>query len=231
VLSPVNGKPMIDYLVDRYRDAVCGFVLVVHPSIEPLVRQHIATVAPDVDVEYAQQPAPTGMLDAILLAGGLARKRKPDRVWITWCDQIAVHPDTIRWLGRMSDEHSKAPLILPTALQSEPYIHLDRDSAGRIVAIRQRREGDAMPAVGESDMGLFSLSANAYFEALPRFGRETMQSQGTGERNFLPFIPWLIERGQLVLTFPSTNSMEAIGVNTLEDQRRIERYLRGLAQL
>jgi bifunctional UDP-N-acetylglucosamine pyrophosphorylase/glucosamine-1-phosphate N-acetyltransferase len=228
VLSPVNGKPMIDYLFDRYRDAVRGFVLVVHPSFEPLVRQHVDTVARDLDVEYARQPAATGMLDAILLAADAARKHQPGRVWITWCDQIGVHPGTIETLGRLSDEHSKTPLILPTSRQSEPYIHLERDRSRRISAIRQRREGDAMPPVGESDMGLFSLSADAYFNALPQFGLDTTQSQGTRERNFLPFLPWLTERGQEVLTFPSTHGMEAIGVNTPDDQRRLEEYLRGL---
>jgi bifunctional UDP-N-acetylglucosamine pyrophosphorylase/glucosamine-1-phosphate N-acetyltransferase len=230
VLSSVNGKPMIDYLFDRYRHAVRGFVLVVHPSFEPLVRQHVEAVARDVDVQYAQQPAPTGMLDAILLASDQVERHHPDRVWITWCDQIGVHPHTVQMLGRMSDENRGTPVILPTSRQSEPYVHLDRDSAARIVAIRHRREGDMMPAVGESDMGLFSLSRTAYFDALPQFGRETAQAHGTRERNFLPFIPWLTERGEDVLTFPSTNEMEAIGINTPADRRRLEKYLQGLAQ-
>jgi bifunctional N-acetylglucosamine-1-phosphate-uridyltransferase/glucosamine-1-phosphate-acetyltransferase GlmU-like protein len=184
-------------------------------------------VAGDLDVEYAEQPAPTGMLDAILLAGDRARKHQPRRVWITWCDQIGVHANTIAALGRLSDAHPDAPVIMPTSRQPEPYIHLQRDAAGRIVNILQRRERDAMPEVGESDMGLFSLSSEAYFDALPQFGRETTQSHGTRERNFLPFLPWLIERGQAVLTFPSTHAMEAVGVNTPDDQRRLEAYLRG----
>ena len=72
----------------------------------------------------------------------------------------------------MSHEHADAAAILPTSRQAPPYIHLDRDAEGRITAIRQRREGDEMPAVGESDMGLFSLSPDAYFNLLPQFGRE-----------------------------------------------------------
>ncbi len=87
-----------------------------------------------------------------------------------------------------------------------------------------------MPPVGESDMGLFSLSPDAYFHLLPEFGRETTQARGTQERNFLPFVPWLASRGRTVLTFPSTNGMEAIGVNTPEDRRRLEAYLKELEQ-
>src|ERR687897_2273613 len=221
---------MIDHLFERYRHAVRRFVLVLHPSFESDVRRHVEQIAPSVDVMYAAQPEPTGMLDAILLASDAVSTSAADRIWITWCDQIGVHPDTIATLTRMSEERSDVPAIFPTARQATPYIHLDRDAAGQITAIRQRREGDAMPQVGESDMGLFSLSPNAYFELLPQFGREAMKATATRERNFLPFIPWLVQRGKPVLTFASTNEMEAIGVNTPDDRRRLEEYLRGLEQ-
>jgi bifunctional UDP-N-acetylglucosamine pyrophosphorylase / glucosamine-1-phosphate N-acetyltransferase len=228
VLSPVNGRPMIDHLLERYREAVAGFVLVVHPSFESRVRSHVSAAAPDLDVEYVAQAEPTGMLDAILLAIEAVRKHVPRRVWITWCDQVGVHPETIATLASVSSEHPDAAVVLPTSQQSDPYVHLERDGAGRIVAIRHRREGDAMPPVGESDMGLFSLSPQAFFVELPQFGLETTQAQGTRERNFLPFMPWLTGRGQAVVTFPSTNGMEAIGINTPDDRRRLEQYLKGL---
>jgi bifunctional UDP-N-acetylglucosamine pyrophosphorylase/glucosamine-1-phosphate N-acetyltransferase len=230
VLSPVNGRAMIDYLFDRYRGAVQRFVLVVHPSCEIEVRRHVDEVAAALDVQYAKQPEPTGMLDAILLASDAARQNPVARVWVTWCDQIGVHPDTIAALDRMSHEHPGASVIFPTSRQAPPYIHLDRDADGRITAIRQRREGDEMPPVGESDVGLFSLSPDAYFTLLPRFAREATWATATRERNFLPFMPWLVQRGHVVLTFPSTNELEAIGINTPDDRRRLEAYLRDLEQ-
>lgn len=228
VLSPVNGRAMIDHLLDRYSRAVQRVVLVVRPSFEHDVRRHVEQAAPLLDVQYANQSQPTGMLDAILLASDAVGKARPDRVWITWCDQIGVHPDTIATLGRLSRERAEVPAIFPTARQASPYIHLERDNEGRIIAIRQRREGDTMPPVGESDTGLFSLSADAYFNLLPEFGRETTLAAATRERNFLPFMPWLAQRGHSVLTFPSTNELEAIGVNTPGDRSRLEAYLRDL---
>jgi bifunctional UDP-N-acetylglucosamine pyrophosphorylase/glucosamine-1-phosphate N-acetyltransferase len=228
VLSPVNGRPMIDHLFNRYCPAVQRFVLVVHPSFEADVRQHVEQIAPTVDVQYARQPEPTGMLDAILLASDAARVKPAARLWITWCDQIGVHPNTIATLGKMSHDHAHSAVILPTARQTSPYIHLERDAEGRIAAVRHQRERDEMPAIGESDMGLFSLSPDAYFNLLPQFGREARQSAATRERNFLPFLPWLVQRGQAVLTFASTDEMEALGINTPDDRLRLEVYLRGL---
>ena len=230
VLAPVSGRAMIDYLFDRYRDAVQRFVLVVHPSFEAAVRRHVEEVAPSLDVQFAHQQQPTGMLDAILLGADAAAQRSADRIWITWCDQIGVHPDTIATLGRLSRAESSTAAILPTSMQSSPYIHLERDPNGRITAIRHRREGDEMPPVGESDMGLFSLSPEAYFNWLPEFGLEAAQASATRERNFLPFLPWLVRRGRPVVTFPSANELEAIGINTPDDRRRLEAYLRTLEQ-
>src|ERR671923_276029 len=70
----------------------------------------------------------TGMLDAILLALDPAGAVTPDRIWITWCDQIGIHPRTVAKLAQMSDEHPSAYAILPTANQAPPYIHLLRDA-------------------------------------------------------------------------------------------------------
>lgn len=229
-LTPVNGRAMIDHLFDRYRHAVQRIVLVVHPSFEADVRRHVEQMAPALDVQYAQQPEPTGMLDAILLAAPAAQQRPASRVWITWCDQVGVHPDTIGTLRRLSQERPDVSAILPTARQAPPYIHLDRDAEGRITAIRQRREHDQMPEVGESDMGLFSLSPAAYFDLLPKFSSEAAQATATRERNFLPFLPWLEQRGYPVVTFPATNELEAVGINTPDDRRRLEAYLRELEQ-
>jgi bifunctional N-acetylglucosamine-1-phosphate-uridyltransferase/glucosamine-1-phosphate-acetyltransferase GlmU-like protein len=221
---------MVDHLFERYRHAVQRVVLVVHPSFEAQVRQHVEQMAPALDVQFALQPEPTGMLDAILLASDAALTIPASRVWITWCDQVGVHPDTISTLQRLSDQHTNAGAILPTSRQAPPYIHLERDLSGRITAIRQRREGDEMPAVGESDMGLFSLSPNAYFNLLPQFSSEAIPATATRERNFLPFLPWLAERGHAVVTFPATNELEAVGINTPDDRRRLEAYLRELEQ-
>jgi len=221
---------MVDHLFDRYVHAVGRFVLVVHPAFEADVARHVEEMFPALDVQFARQSQPTGMLDAITLASDAARQRSATRVWITWCDQIGVHPDTIAALDRLSHEHPDASAILPTTRQAPPYIHLERDPGGRITAIRQRREADEMPEIGESDMGLFSLSPDAYFNLLPQFAREAIQAASTRERNFLPFLPWLVQRGHSVLTFPSTHEIEAIGINTPDDRRRLEAYLRELEQ-
>lgn len=81
-----------------------------------------------------------------------------------------------------------------------------------------------MPDVGEGDIGLFALSPHAYDELLPQYATRVDVGRATGERNFLPFIPW-VAREQEVVTFPCTDLMEAIGVNTPEELEVVEEYL------
>ena len=120
---------------------------------------------------------------------------------------------------------AEAAVTLPTCRRADPYIHLARDAAGRIRRVLHRREGDAMPAEGETDAGLFALSAAAYVHELPRYA--AVPDAGgtvTGERNFLPFIPWIEQVGR-VTTFPCFDVEETIGVNTPANLAAVEPYL------
>ena len=221
VLTPVGGRAMLDRLTDLYLSYVGRVIVVVAPDARAAVGAHLA--GRGLPVELAEQARPTGMLDAILTPADLVSGRPAARVWITWCDQVAVSPDTVARLAARSDA-SDAPLVLPTVSRAAPYVHLDRDATGRIVRVRHRREGDVLPDPGESEMGLFSLSRDGYLEWLPAFAESVEQGAGTGERNFLPFIPWLASRAP-VETFPVADPIESVGVNTPEDLALVERAL------
>jgi bifunctional N-acetylglucosamine-1-phosphate-uridyltransferase/glucosamine-1-phosphate-acetyltransferase GlmU-like protein len=221
LLTLVNGRPMLDHLLALYAAVVERVVLVVHPSARNTVLGALEGRPEAVDVLVQEQP--TGMLDAILLARPAVEAARPRRVWITWCDQVAIHPRTV---ARLVEHEAGDPLVaLPTCTSSSPYIHLARDESGRIVRVLHRREGDAMPEVGESDAGLFSLSQGAFLDLLGAFAANPGTGSATGERNFLPFIPRAAALGSVV-TFPCTEAAEAIGVNTPEDLAVAERTLR-----
>lgn len=222
LLVPVGGVPMIDRLLALFAGVADRAVVVVHPSFANEVRSHLERSA--IPVITFVQPLPTGMLDAIQLAEPAVRDVEPDEVWITWCDQIAIHPATIRRLAELTSTHPEAAVVMPTVSKRAPYIHLQRDSTDRIVKILHRREGDAMPETGESDMGLFALSRQSFTHLLPRFARDVPRGAATGERNFLPFIAWA-NADYEVVTFPAVDEMEAVGVNTPEELRLVEDYL------
>jgi bifunctional N-acetylglucosamine-1-phosphate-uridyltransferase/glucosamine-1-phosphate-acetyltransferase GlmU-like protein len=213
---------MIDRLGELYDDCIGRTIIVTSPATRPVIEHHVERRG---DVEVVVQEKPTGMLDAITIAAAAISPKTADSVWVTWCDQVGVHPKTVARLAQYGEASPATPLIMPTVRKADPYIHLERDGSGRISRVLHRREGDDMPQIGESDMGLFALSAEACFQLLPRFARESATGAGTGERNFLPFIPW-VARQWPVITFPSEDPEEAIGVNTPEELRTVEDYLK-----
>ena len=223
LLVTLNGRPMIEHLVALYSSSVEALAVVVHPSALEATRELMARVPLEADVFVQEQP--TGMLDAILLARPAIGRWRPRRVWITWCDQVAIHPTTVARLAAASDRDPSLVLSMPTCRSRHPYIHLARNDRGEIVDVLHRREGDAMPDVGEGDAGLFDLSLEAYLDLLPRYAEAPAVGGGTGERNFLPFVAAVRQHGR-VHTFPCEEEIEAVGVNTREELARIEAHLR-----
>ena len=215
---------MLERLIALYQPHVSRFVVVVsQPFVAPALE--CAGAATETPVDVCVQERPTGMLDAVLLARAVVEASDADRVWISWCDQIAIHPSTAARLADLSDANPNAGIVMPVVIRRQPYIHFDRDNAGRIVRVRHRREGDVMPDVGEGDAGLFSLSRDAYLQELPIYAATVERGAATGERNLLPFIPWMAARNGVV-TFPCEDEMESVGINTQDDLQAVETYLR-----
>lgn len=222
-LVEVAGRPMVHHLLELYAPYTSAVILVVAPTAVAEAHAVLRDCA-STPFDVCVQAYPTGMLDALLQATAAVRARGASRVWVTWCDQVGIRPAT---LDRLADApNQQAALALPTACVRHPYIHFERDATGRICAVRQRREGDTMPPVGETDAGLFSLSQRAFIDAMPEYARGVAPGTGTGERNLLPFVPWLAARAE-VRTFECEDPMEALGINTPEDLSAMERWLLG----
>lgn len=222
-LVPVNGLAMIDHLARLYRDAVAGVVLVVHPAHRERFVEHVR--AWPLPAEVAVQDTPTGMLDAVVCGLPAVAAAHASEVIVTWCDQIGVSGATV---ARLLAEDPGADVVMPTMRTAPPYVHYPRDPSGRICGVRQRREGDEMPAEGESDIGLFRLSRAACLHWLPAYlaaPESAVVGAASGERNFLPFVPWAAARAR-VATFAAAAAIEALGVNTPEDLAHMEAHLR-----
>jgi len=165
------------------------------------------------------------MFDAVMLGSAVVTRARPDEVWVTWGDQVGVLPLTANRLAAAMATEPRPAGALPVVTRRDPYIHFDRDDHGRLIAVRQRREGDAMPEIGEGDMGLFALRRHAFERELPMYAASVGRGSGTGERNFVPFIPWLAQRARVV-TFPCVDAREAVGVNTRDELRAMEAWLK-----
>jgi bifunctional UDP-N-acetylglucosamine pyrophosphorylase/glucosamine-1-phosphate N-acetyltransferase len=222
-LYPVGGRPILSHLLDRLRGLVSRAHIVVSPEGAEFLREWPAD--PDLPVSSHTQHEPTGMADAVLAAAALLHRLEsppPETVLIVWGDQIGLGRDTIaRTLDAHRTERPQPVLTFPVVSVRDPYVHYETDPSGRILAVRQAREGDVMPRTGLADCGCFVAEASTLFDALVRARSEgALRGARTGEMNFLPVVPWLA-RTERVVAVRCARPRDVIGINTPDDAARL----------
>ena len=223
ILYPVAGRLILDWLLDFLESYHARMVFVLSPEGAAEVTAELDRRIPG-RFHVVVQPTPTGMGHAVELA--LPFVSTP-HVTVVWGDQVALRRASVEACLRLHQGPLHPDLTFPTVLRPDPYIHFDRDAAGRISGLRQAREGDAMPEQGESDTGFFCFSLVRLAQLLSRARATGLASGGrTGEFNFLPVLPVAAREG-LVLTPRIMRLEETIGINSGQDAEALSDFLRG----
>ena len=165
------------------------------------------------NVSIGIQPEPIGMGDAIFR--GYDVWSGYDAILIVWGDQVFVSPDTLnRTIASLGDPHRHA--VLPVARMEQPYVQYIFDGT-LLTKVLQTREGDRTMPNGFSDVGTFLLGSEGLKAAWDDYLRQVPAGAGTGEINFLPFLPFLSGRGWTVTPVEVADATEARGINSPED--------------
>jgi bifunctional N-acetylglucosamine-1-phosphate-uridyltransferase/glucosamine-1-phosphate-acetyltransferase GlmU-like protein len=222
ILYPVAGKPILEWLLERFSNLCGQFVFVLSPEGEKHVQPHLERLLAG-NFEIAVQEAPSGMGDAVLK--GLRAVHTPCCAAV-WGDQVSLKRSTIVTGLKTIENHPQCLFAFPTILRPDPYIHFVRDSKDIITKVLQAREGDRMPAAGESDCGLFFFRTKEICRALEKY-KESGELVGTAtkESNFLPLIPLLDDTPGSVISLRIIETRETIGINTKEEAAVLEKYL------
>jgi bifunctional N-acetylglucosamine-1-phosphate-uridyltransferase/glucosamine-1-phosphate-acetyltransferase GlmU-like protein len=84
-----------------------------------------------------------------------------------------------------------------------------------------------MPPEGESDTGFFCFRTEALRALLSELRqRPELTGSATREFNLLPVVPLAAQQGRIVLTPRIMSIEETVGINSADDARRLESYLR-----
>ncbi len=226
ILYPVAGRMIVEWLLDFLAPNCSSIVFVLSPDGRSDVEGELEKLIPG-RYKTVIQEVPTGMGDAVDL--GLAVVETP-QVAIVWGDQVALRRSSIEACLRVQDGPGEPDMTCPTVIRANPYIHFERDAAGRICGLRQKREGDQMPAEGESDTGFFCCRTQqirallAELRALIGTGAGP-RGTATGEFNFLPVIPLAAQRGGVETPHVMTLE-ETVGINSADDVATVEAFLR-----
>jgi bifunctional UDP-N-acetylglucosamine pyrophosphorylase/glucosamine-1-phosphate N-acetyltransferase len=222
ILYPVAGRPILAWLIDLLRPYCSEFVFVLSPDGAPVVEPELQRLVGG-QFRTAIQPEPKGMGDAI--ARGLSCVSSPN-VLVIWGDQAAVQPRSIETCIGMFGENPAPAGVCPTLIRGNPYIHFERDSQGRLSRILQAREGDVMPASGESDAGIFFFQRETLERFLPAaIASGALVGRMTREINFLPLLPLIGQATGALKTPAIMTEAESVGVNTAADAAYLEMHL------
>jgi bifunctional UDP-N-acetylglucosamine pyrophosphorylase/glucosamine-1-phosphate N-acetyltransferase len=224
ILFPVAGGPILEWLLDLLLPSCRTAVFVLSPDGRDEVEPELERLAPG-RYRIAIQPFPTGMGDAVEIGAAQVVTR---HTVVLWGDQVALRPASVEAVLRLHQGPRSPDLTVPTVFRQSPYIHFERDDAGRIANLLQAREGDAMPEYGESDTGLFCFRTEVLRRLLVELragGAAT--GAGTAEFNLLPIIPFAARNAHYVLAAHLMDVEETVGINSAADAARAESFLRG----
>jgi bifunctional UDP-N-acetylglucosamine pyrophosphorylase / glucosamine-1-phosphate N-acetyltransferase len=213
ILYPVAGRTILEWLARLLRPICARVIVVASPEGAPVISRRLDELLPG-QSEVAVQAEPRGMADAIQSA---LPQLRTTHALIVWGDQAALKPESLDVSVRLHE--NAAPLAtVPTAMRDKPYIHFERDSSNRVIRVLQAREGDTMPATGESDCGVFFFRSIALRRLLAELQRNGAGMGGrTGEFNFLPALPLAGRLAGSLLTPRIMTEEESIGVNSRQD--------------
>ena len=223
LLYPVDGRPLIAWLAERLHGLVSGLTIVL--SRDGLAAFAEASPALNLPVDTIIQQSPTGMADAILAAeDALCSADAPATAVILWGDQIGVRRETVTRALAVHARHPLRPAVtVPLARVDAPYVHYEFDAHGRLIAVRQRREGDVLPDTGLADCGCFVVSPARVFPALRRLrSSNLLEGPLSHEQNFLQALPFVAREAPVVGVAGATLA-DTIGLNSTSDLARLVR--------
>lgn len=237
VLYPLQGRPLIDYVLDGVaaaaeqvkNDAIELLQpIVVVKFMQELVREHLGE-----RVSYVEQnPAPLGTGHAVLVTEA-AVPIEVDQVLVLNGDMPAWQPSTIAKVLRQAAQ-TKSTLTLATVDFTDPhfdavffaYGRIVRNAAGQLVKIVEQRDAtDSELKISECNPSLYCFDRAWVFRVLHQLKNDNSQH----EYYLTDLLGLAIGQGQSVETVAVTDWREALGVNTLEQLHLTEKLLQSSA--
>lgn len=238
VVELLRNIPLIAYPLRNAREiGITRVVVVLNPrdapsvvkAIEYAVRVGVLMHMPEIVI----QPSRAGSADAVLLAAPLLRKRGVQKALVTYGDMPLWDVRTFRELTFADVTEATATMV--TVQRGEKFPMLER--YGRVVRQRDRSiqrivEVDD-PGITVHEQALVRVNPSLWIwdlawleDAIPRIV-PFKKSDGYGDERYMPpLVGQAVSEGRTVreLALSPLRSREALGVNTLVELQRVQRF-------
>ena len=238
VVELVRNIPMIAYPLRNAREiGIRRVAVVLNPrdagtvvkAIEYAIRIGVVSHMPEIVI----QPSRAGSADAVLGAIPMLRKGRIRTALITYGDMPMWSAHTFRRVVDATSDGSTVTMV--TVVRNERFAPLER--YGRIV---RRRDGGIRrvievddPMITKEDLAkprvnpsLWAWDMDWLEDAIPRIV-PFKKTDGYGDERYMPpLIGMVVDERRMVSEVPlhAAQSREALGVNTPEELRRLQRF-------
>ena len=218
-LHKLNGRYMIDYVIDSARKAgIHRQILVVGHQAEQ-VRQALA----DRKVEFVLQADQLGTGHAVMMAETLLAGFRGDLV-VLCGDMPLVKPETIAKLLEKRSQINAAAVVL-TAILDDPgsYGRIVRGRGGYVKAIVEYRDADeSIKSIKEVNTGAYCFD---WSELRPLLGR--LEDNNDQKEYYLTdTVALMVGDGKRVGAATVSEPSEGMGINSIQQLRKIEKIMK-----
>jgi bifunctional UDP-N-acetylglucosamine pyrophosphorylase/glucosamine-1-phosphate N-acetyltransferase len=217
VLLPLNGKPLLYYVLKATKDSGLNRILIVVGCSHDQVKKIFA----DAKVEFVMQNKLLGTADAVKTC---AKVLSDDEEIMVFCgDTPLLTARTIKKLLEVHRQEQADATVLTTILENPyGYGRIVRDEKNQVTAIVEEREAsDEIKKINEINSGAFVFSWNQLNPIL----RALKSSPRTGEYYLTDAIAALKATGAKIAAYIAPDSSEILGVNTPEEFDRVANIL------
>lgn len=212
-LLPLSGRPMLSHVLATARSLAPARIVIVAGHQRNLIMN--TYVAPD--VTFAIQEPQMGTAHAVSCAIDVIS---------AFCGEIAVlsadvpliRTTTLQEMLRKMRETGSAITVL-TVLVDQPgsYGRIIRDGDKIVATVEARDATPEQLRIKEINSGVYVFDSEFLHRALPKIRNNNAQ----GEYYLTDLIAIAAKEGDVVTSITTTDEVEALGVNTLDDLERI----------
>ena len=216
-LVKLKGRPMVMHVLEKaFEVSKCDrAVVVINPDFERDFADNIAF-----PVSYAYQETPRGTADALQKA--LEFIPEGEDILVLYSDLILISQESLNSLVELHNESSCDITFLSGISQEKyPYALVERDENDRVVSFEEKKVPDFDPP-WEFYIGPIILKKSV----VETFIHALKPNKSTGEIYISDIVSMAVADNKIVCGFRTSNTDEFLGVNTPEDLKNAERFLR-----
>ncbi|MCM8772299.1 MAG: sugar phosphate nucleotidyltransferase [Candidatus Omnitrophica bacterium] len=214
----ILGKPILKYLLETIKKFKPEKIVVV----VGYKKEEVFKELEDEDVEYVEQKELKGTGDAVLQTETILKDFKGDIVVLNG-DTPLISENTIKNLLKIHRE-SKSYCTFLTTFLDEPkgYGRVVRDGNGNVLEIIEEIDADEeQKKIKEVNAGVYVFRADNLFSSLKKIELNPLKQ----EYYLTDIIKIFNSENKKIATYTTPFPEETVGINTLEDLKKVEDYL------